>query len=127
MGWTGGRDPLPQLELTFPTLEAAIAYARRQGLSYVVRHDARSRKANALRARQRRAFSDTTLRRLGLRRLQHPYGEAMARADAVEDKRSMLMNRAYDEYLAGEWGRLQEIERALQLLEADRSEGAVAA
>jgi hypothetical protein len=36
MGWTGGDDTLPQIELTFPTVESAVAYATRQGLSYTV-------------------------------------------------------------------------------------------
>ena len=36
MGWTAGDDPLTQLELTFGTKEAAIAYAEREGLSYWV-------------------------------------------------------------------------------------------
>jgi hypothetical protein len=31
MGWTGGTDTLSQVELDFPSAEAAIAYARRQG------------------------------------------------------------------------------------------------
>lgn len=150
MGWTGGRDPLTQVELTFPALEDAVSYARRQGLRYVVRHDARSRDATKGRARRRRAFSDATLNRLGLHRLRGRYGEAMAHADltppppdepathpsamdivrnpqlSVDDKRSILMNRAFDEYLlderasdAGEtrWSRLQEIEQALLILE----------
>jgi hypothetical protein len=37
MGYTGSRDTLTQVELSFPTLESAIGYAERQGLSYVVR------------------------------------------------------------------------------------------
>ena len=37
MGYTGGRDTLTQVELSFPTLESAIGYAERQGLNYVVR------------------------------------------------------------------------------------------
>ena len=37
MGWTGGGDPLTQVELSFPSPESAIAYARRQGLQYTVR------------------------------------------------------------------------------------------
>ena len=37
MGYTGGRDTLTQVELSFPTLESAIRYAERQGLNYVVR------------------------------------------------------------------------------------------
>jgi len=36
MGWTGSRDPLTQVELPFPTREAAVAYAERQGLRYIV-------------------------------------------------------------------------------------------
>lgn len=36
MGYTGGDDTLTQVELEFPTLESAIRYAERQGLSYVV-------------------------------------------------------------------------------------------
>jgi nucleotide-binding universal stress UspA family protein len=40
MGWTATEDTLSQLELSFPSAEAAVAYARRQGLHYVI-HDAR--------------------------------------------------------------------------------------
>ena len=36
MGYTGGDDTLSQVELSFPTLESAIRYAERQGLTYVV-------------------------------------------------------------------------------------------
>lgn len=36
MGWTGGDDPLAQVELTFPTRDAAVAYAERQGLTFTV-------------------------------------------------------------------------------------------
>jgi hypothetical protein len=36
MGWIGTTDPLSGLELKFPTLEAAIRYARRQGLDFAV-------------------------------------------------------------------------------------------
>ncbi len=150
MGWTGCRDPLAQLELIFPTLKDAVSYAQRQGLRYVVRHDVRSRQATDRRARRRRVFSDATLGRLGLRRLQGTYGQAMADADAtppppnepaaqpsameivrdphlsVDDKRSLLMNRAFDEYLLDQdagsaegtrWARLREIEHALLVLE----------
>ena len=31
-GWSGGADPQEQVRLTFPTLEAAKAYAERRGL-----------------------------------------------------------------------------------------------
>jgi hypothetical protein len=36
MGWTGGTDPLPHMRLSFPSREAAIAYAWRQGLRFTV-------------------------------------------------------------------------------------------
>ena len=36
MGWTEDDDPLAQLELSFPSAEAAIAYARTQGLQYIL-------------------------------------------------------------------------------------------
>jgi hypothetical protein len=150
MGWTGGSDPLVDLALTFPSLESAVAYAQRQGLRYTVRHDVRSHRASEWRARRRRAFSDATLGRLGLAGLQAAYDEAMTQADAtpppphepgarpsamdvvydphlsVDDKRSILMNRAFDEYASDSspagFARLQEIEKALQALERiDRS------
>lgn len=39
MGWTAGQDSLAQVELSFPTAEAAVAYARRQGLRYALHSD----------------------------------------------------------------------------------------
>ncbi len=36
MGWTGGADPLRQVQLRFPSREATIAYAQRHGLPYEV-------------------------------------------------------------------------------------------
>lgn len=36
MGWTGGDDPLRHLRLRFPTREAAMAYARREGVPFTV-------------------------------------------------------------------------------------------
>ena len=35
-GWAGSRDVRNQLRLTFPTLEAAKAYAEKEGLAYHV-------------------------------------------------------------------------------------------
>lgn len=44
---------------------------------------------------------------------------------SVDDKRSTLTNRAYDEHIFAErdrsWSRLQEIEEALQVLEGPKS------
>jgi hypothetical protein len=121
MGYTGGDDTLTQVELSFPSLHAAIRYAERNGITYqVARHgnnqDEVCAKAGA------NAFSDATLARLGLEDLQDTYGEAMAGAAARKDrsgpggwalpmdvaldrslsleaKRSILMNWAYTEYL----------------------------
>src|SRR6202171_3650474 len=36
MGWTGGDDTLSQVELTSPSAAAAVAYARRYGLRYLL-------------------------------------------------------------------------------------------
>jgi hypothetical protein len=36
MGWTGSTDTQAQVKLTFPTKEAAIAYAERMGLAYTI-------------------------------------------------------------------------------------------
>lgn len=145
MGWTGGRDPLRHVSLGFPTLEAALAYAERQGLRTIVHHDAQSRADQ--RDVAKRAFSDDTLRQLGLGRLQKSYGEAMAQASrgeekaqresgdspmdvvlrpdlSVDEKRSILMNWAFDLHLilqrqsdAAAASRLSEIEEAVLVLE----------
>jgi hypothetical protein len=36
MGWTAGDDPMVQVELSFPTLDAALRFADRQALTYRV-------------------------------------------------------------------------------------------
>jgi ETC complex I subunit conserved region len=41
MGWIGSTDPMAQVRLAFPTREAAVAYAQRQGLDYEVRDTAK--------------------------------------------------------------------------------------
>jgi hypothetical protein len=155
MGWTGGSDPLRQLALSFPTLDAAVAYAERQGLRAIVHHDAQSRRDQ--RDIAKRAFSDGTLRHLGLGRLQKSYGEAMARASrgeekvqrqlgdapmdvvlrsdlSVDEKRSILMNWAFDLHLIlqrqsddAAASRLSEIEEAVLKLEGKGGARPVAA
>lgn len=79
MGYTGGRDTLTQVELNFPTLEAAIRYAERQGLNYVVQaappaSQAKIRSQHV--SQEKQAFSDVVLQRLRLAWLQasHGYG-----------------------------------------------------
>jgi hypothetical protein len=42
MGWTGGDDTLAQVEITFPSAQAAIAYTRRHGLKFVLQEPADS-------------------------------------------------------------------------------------
>jgi len=41
MGWTGNTDPRGQVRLSFPSREAAVAYAGREGFEYEVRESAR--------------------------------------------------------------------------------------
>jgi ETC complex I subunit conserved region len=154
MGWIGSRDPLRQVALIFPTLDAALSYAQRQGLRTVVHHDAQSRADE--RDVAKRTFSADTLRHLGLGRLQERNSDAMALASraedepsrlagdspldvarrsdlSVDDKRSILMNWAFDQYLilqrqsdAAAAARLSEIEEALLVLEG-RTGGRAAA
>ena len=42
-GWIGSAETTKQLRLTFPTREAAVAYAQGQGLAYEVEEPARAR------------------------------------------------------------------------------------
>ncbi|MER9644924.1 MULTISPECIES: NADH dehydrogenase ubiquinone Fe-S protein 4 [unclassified Mesorhizobium] len=128
MGYTGGRDTLTQLELNFPTLEAAIRYAERQGLNYVLQaappaSQAKVRSQHVLEEKQ--AFSDVVWQRLQLAWLQasHGYGAGAQAAhiqtvlsepdtfhtspmEVVDDpvlspdeKRALLKNWAWNEYL----------------------------
>lgn len=163
MGYTGSRDSLVQVELEFPTLESAVAYAERQGLAYVVRPGWKGRAQPAAaappQAGGKRAFSDAVLGRLGLGALRESYGRAMAEAAnrneaggeatahadpmavvadpslPLDEKRSILMNWAWHEYLIdqataegmpenGRPSRLHEVELALLALERGAAEAA---
>ena len=44
MGWTSSRDTKTQVRLKFPSKDAAIAYAKRNGIAYRV-HEPKPRKA----------------------------------------------------------------------------------
>lgn len=46
-GWAGGDDPLAHLSIRFPSREAAVRYAERQGLAYEVREPNPVRTAGA--------------------------------------------------------------------------------
>ncbi|CAD7036637.1 ETC complex I subunit [Pseudorhizobium endolithicum] len=157
IGYTGCTDPLPQLELSFPTLRSAVSYAQRHGLTYVVQRKRDKCRAGAKGEATRRghkpsaAFTDATLDRLGLGSLQQDYGQALDDADhggeparretwsspmqvvndptlSLSEKRSILMNWAWTEYLVDQatnegmpeyWrpSRLDEVEQALLSLE----------
>ncbi|WFU19964.1 NADH dehydrogenase ubiquinone Fe-S protein 4 [Bradyrhizobium sp. CB3481] len=68
MGWTGDDDPLATVELSFPTLRAAIRYAESQRVPYVVENatEPDSNQRQSVRRGMKHAFSDETLKRLGL-------------------------------------------------------------
>lgn len=96
MGHTGSDDTLVQVELEFPTLEAAMGYAERQGLAYVVQTPPgqirRDRPQDPGRTAawnngSAQAFSDATLDRLGLGELQESYGRALDGAARRNDPR----------------------------------------
>nr|CAD6436484.1 ETC complex I subunit region [Rhizobium sp. Q54] len=157
IGYTGCTDPLSQVELSFPTLRSAVSYAQRHGLTYVVQRKPDKCRAGAKGEATRRghkpsvAFTEATLDRLGLGSLQQDYGKALDDADddreaarpatwsspmqvvndptlSLSEKRSILMNWAWTEYLVDQatnegmpeyWGpsRLDEVEQALLSLE----------
>ncbi|NKM89355.1 NADH-ubiquinone oxidoreductase [Rhizobium laguerreae] len=77
MGYTGCTDTLTQVELEFPTLESAIRYAERQGLTYSVSKAAAKQKTGRRTYRLPHAFSDSTLLRLGLAACQENCGQAL--------------------------------------------------
>jgi ETC complex I subunit-like protein len=86
MGWTGDDDPLATVELSFPTLRAAVNYAHQQGLLQAVREQ-NATQLQAVPRKMTRAFSDETLERLRLGSLQESYDKAVARAEARHDRR----------------------------------------
>ena len=53
MGWTGSTDTLSQVRLRFPSQEAAVAYAQRQGLRYEIREPTHVRSGDLARVRHR--------------------------------------------------------------------------
>ena len=50
MGWTASEDPFATIQLSFPTLAAAVDYAERMGLAYEV-HEPAARRPAAVRCR----------------------------------------------------------------------------
>ncbi|WP_246674718.1 NADH dehydrogenase ubiquinone Fe-S protein 4 [Mesorhizobium sp. B4-1-3] len=128
MGYTGSADTLPQIELAFATLESAVAYAERQGLTYVVQGAPQTAEQSLQTAGVPTAEidypeADLVLTRLGWWAL-HCQAKGIAAnprfdaallepevvyaapadvvADAlltVDDKRAVLKNWAWNEYL----------------------------
>jgi hypothetical protein len=124
MGWTADDDTLTQVELSFPSMDSAIAYARRQSLQYTVQgvreqegeprlvpdnsHAAEGRAAGQ-RRRRRLEWVERTLGPDVLRRgsgpgiapaVSYPDPEAVLR-DArltAEGKRDLLRRWALDAY-----------------------------
>jgi NADH dehydrogenase ubiquinone Fe-S protein 4 len=124
MGWTGGEDPLAQVEMTFPSAQAAIAYARHQGLEFALRDpneadmashhrvltskpDDRGRRVGGL---PRREFVERPVEEANGRRMAShgQAGVATGYANpgevlrdpklAVEQKRNLLRQWAFDAY-----------------------------
>src|SRR5215211_3632468 len=89
MGWTADDDPLAAVELSFPTLRAAVRYAERQGLPYVVQttEEQSAGQLSASTEKMKQGFADETLERLGLGSLQESYDKAVAGAEARHDRR----------------------------------------
>jgi hypothetical protein len=89
MGWTADDDPLATVELSFPTLRAAVHYAERQGLPYVVQttEEQSPGQLSVSSRKMKQGFADETLERLGLGSLQDSYDKAVAGAEARHDRR----------------------------------------
>jgi hypothetical protein len=104
MGWTGGDDTLTQVELSFPSAESAIAYARRQGVQYTVQglseQDSKPRlvlnnldaggRAASKQHRQRLEWIERTL---GPDVLRHRFGHGIDPAASYVDPQDVLRDR----------------------------------
>jgi hypothetical protein len=116
MGWTGGDDTLAQVEMTFPSAQAAIAYAHRQGLKFVLQ-DPADRQASTLKldaqgrstagSPKAGAFQTTAAEKLAdhdhapanvTSRYGHPREILRDPNLSVEQKRNLLRQWALDAY-----------------------------
>jgi hypothetical protein len=105
MGWTGDDDTLSQVELSFPSAEAAIAYARRQGLQYTVQglpaqaqgskprlvSDNPEVEGRAARQQHRRRL-EWIERTLGPDALRHGFGPGLDPAASYADPQQVLLD-----------------------------------
>ncbi|WP_051334002.1 ETC complex I subunit [Mesorhizobium sp. WSM3224] len=154
MGYTGSGDTLAQVELDFPTVQSAIDYAERQGFAYSVQlNPAAEKSAESSGAeKQLQAGREVVWNRLQLALIMSSYGAvsqashygpALADPEAlyaspmdlvvdplltVDEKRAILRNWAWNEYLVdlataegmpenARPTRLDEVESALLALE----------
>lgn len=124
-GWTGSDETQHQVSLQFPTLQAAVRYAEREGFRYGIQMptgEPLPRAEDDHPSDNTGAFADAVLHRLGITEMRGTYRHAMAGAREREDpegsdrwdhpgkvvedpalslpaKRSILMNWAWNEYL----------------------------
>ncbi|UEM06854.1 ETC complex I subunit (plasmid) [Skermanella rosea] len=84
MGWCGGDDPLRHVELRFPSRQAAIGYAQRQGIAYEAGAPAEDRRTVG-----RMATPGTVMTDLGLLG-PDPDGDSGSRWSAAEVERAIL-------------------------------------
>lgn len=103
MGWTGDDDTLSQVELSFPSAEAAIAYARRQGLQYTVQGSAALGSKPRLvsdnpevegraASQQRRRRLEWIERTLGPEVIRHGFGTGAEPAESYADPKQVLLD-----------------------------------
>ena len=95
MGWTGGDEVLPQVELTFASREAAVAYAERQDIAYRVEDGPRDRAAlEAERSRhaegRSRGVEEAVGAILWLSALQSQYGRCDLAGVVPEVQRALV-------------------------------------
>jgi ETC complex I subunit conserved region len=101
MGWTGDEDTLAQVELSFPSAESAIAYARRQCLHFTVQGlqgpkprpvsdnpSAEGRTAS----QQRRRTLEWIERTLGPEVLRHGFGPELVPAASYTGPQQVLLD-----------------------------------
>jgi ETC complex I subunit conserved region len=103
IGYTGDDDTLAQVELSFPSVETAIAYARRQGLQYTVQGlpaqgskprlvsdnpEAEGRAAS----QQRRRRLEWIERTLGPEVIRHGLGPGAEPAESYADPKQVLLD-----------------------------------
>lgn len=116
MGWTGSDDPMTQVELRFPTLEAATAYCERQGLNYAIQwpHDTRPKGRGRLSVEEHHSdiaveFTEPGTPAKADDRVQKgpqvsgewdsPFGVVGDHRLTLEEKRAILRDWAWCEYL----------------------------